>query len=365
MTKQYSLGFISHSQFEKEMRSPIWWEHLTTEKQNHPLIKEYIFEQEFGSHTFLESADTHLIGLGCKVLDRISLLNLSDIVVSLKPKDEWEYMRPGSTLIGWFNHLPLSPKNLTNITNIKFLDLEYLNTHAEGRQQKILYRNAYVAGECGVAQTLAELQKLDPSSPAIAQSGRLAVVLGYGNMGRGATAELLSQGVERVVVFTQRQPIVVEDKLAGVEYRQMEYSLGNTYELFSEGSKQPLIDGILAEADIIVNTTIPSQIQEKWIFVPENSFHQLKANMAFIDPVHKCGHGADFTHVTELEEPVKLIRKANHSIWYNGCNAMPSYRPAYASYTISQGLLDHLDSLLEAVAGDRKVFSMSKSVVSD
>ncbi|NET42625.1 hypothetical protein [Okeania sp. SIO2B3] len=346
MTKQYSLGFISHSQFQKEKRSPIWWEHLTTEKQNHPLIKEYIFEREFGSHTFLESADTHLIRLGCKVLDKISLLNLSDIVVSLKPKDEWEYMRPGSTLIGWFNHLQSPPENLTNITNIKLLELENLNIQAEGRQQKILYRNAYVAGECGIAQTLAELEKLDPSSPAIAQSGRLAVVLGYGNVGKGATVELLSQGVERVVVFSQRQPVTIENKLAGVEYRQMEYSFGQTYELFSEGRKLPLIDSILAQADIIVNATTPSKLQQKWTFVPENSFHQLKPNMAFIDPIHKRGHGADFTHVTELAEPVKLICKANHSIWYNGCNAMPNYRPAYASYTISQGLLDHLDSLV-------------------
>jgi len=355
MTKQYSLGFISHSQFHQEMRSPIWWEHLTAEKLNHPLIKEYIFEREFGSHTFLESADTHLIRLGCKVLDRISLLKLSDIVISLKPKDEWEYMRPGSTLIGWFNHLQSPPQNLTNITNIKFLELENINIEAKGKQHKILYRNAYVAGECGIAQTLAELERLDPSSPAIALSGRLAVVLGYGNIGRGATVELLSQGVERVVVFSGRHPVDLENKLAGVEYRQMEYSFGKTYELFPEGRKRPLIDSILGQADIIINATIPCKLQQKLTFIPENSFHQLKPNMAFIDPMHKPGHGADFTHVTELAQPVQLICKANHSIWYNGCNAMPSYRPAYASYTISQSLLDHLDSLLECVTGDRKV----------
>ena len=184
MAKRYSVGFISRSKCEQEMRTPIWWEHLTAEKLNHPLIKEYIFEREFGIHTFGESADTHLIRNGCKVLDRISLLNLSDIVISLKPKDEWEYMKAGSTIVGWFNHLE-SPAQ--NSTNIKFLDLEDVKIQAEARKQKLLYRNAFVAGECGIVQTLAELEHLDPSSPAIDREGRLAVVLGYGNLGRGAT----------------------------------------------------------------------------------------------------------------------------------------------------------------------------------
>ena len=334
------------------MRTPIWWEHLTAEKLNHPLIKEYIFERKFGLHTFGESADTHLIRNGCKVLDRISLLKLSDIVISLKPKDEWEYMREGSTLVGWFNHLKSSPQNSTNI---KFLDLEDVKILAKGREQKLLYRNASVAGECGIAQTLARIEHLDPSSPAIAQSPRLAVVLGYGNLGRGATEELLRQGIERIVVFTARQPVDVQDKLDSVEYRQMEYSISNTYEVFSEGLRQPLIDSILSQADIIVNATLAPKIEQKWTFIPEDSFNKLKFNMAFIDPVHKPGHGADFTHVTQLIEPVKLIRKSNHSIWYNGCNTMPSFRPAYASYVISQDLLGHLDRLLDAVRGETKV----------
>ena len=352
MTKRYSLGFISRSKTEQEMRSPIWWEHLTPEKLNHPLIKEYIFEHQFGYHTFQESADTYLIQLGCQVLDRISLLNDCDIVISLKPTDEWEYMRSGSTLIGWFNHLNFPPQNSKNI---KFLDLEDVKILAERRQQKLLYKNAYVAGECGVAQTLAELQRLDPSSPAIAQGRRLAVVLGYGNLGRGATAELLRQGIERVVVFTQRQPVDVQYKLAGVEYRQMEYFFGNTYELFSGDLRWPLIDRILPQADIIINATVPSQPEEKWKFVPEDSFNRLKLNMAFVDLVHKPGHGADFTHATQLVQPLELICKSNNSIWYNGCNGMPSYRPAYASYVISHNLLGHLDSLLDAVRGNTKV----------
>lgn len=352
MAKRYSLGFISRSKCEQEMRSPIWWEHLTTEKLNHPLIKEYIFEREFGIHTFGESADTDLIRLGCKVVDRISLLRLSDIVISLKPKDEWQYMKPGSTLVGWFNHLKSPPQNSTNI---KFLDLEKVKILAETRKQKLLYRNASVAGECGIVQTLAELEHLDPSSPAIAREGRLAVVLGYGNLGKGATRELLRQGVEKVIVFTQRQPIDVRDKFNGVEYRQMEYSFSNTYELFSQGLRLPLIDSILSQADIIVNATLPSKFQEKWTFIPEDGFNKLKLNMAFIDPVHKPHHGADFTHVTQLVEPLKRICKSNHSIWYNGCNAMPSYRPAYASYIISQDLLGYLDNLLNAVREDTKV----------
>jgi alanine dehydrogenase len=345
MKRQYSLGFISQSQLAKEMRSPLWYKHLTEENLKNSLIKEYIFEQYFGSHTFPESADDYLIELGCKVVDRFSLLNLSDIVISLKPTDEWEYMRSGSTLVGWLNHLKSLPKNLKKVN---FLDLEDINIWAEGRQQKLLYRNAYVAGECGVAQTLEELRRLDSSSPAITE-GKLAVVLGYGNIGRGATMELLRQGIEKIVVFTQRKPSEINDKLQAVEYRQMKYGYDNTYEVICEELKRPLIDGILARADIIVNAKIPSHCQPKWTFVAEDGFNKLKLNMAFIDPVHKAGHGASFTHITQLVEPLKLIWKSNHSIWYNGCNAMPSYRPAYASYMISQALLGNLDSLLEAV----------------
>ena len=115
----------------------------------------------------------------------------------------------------------------------------------------------------------------------------------------------------------------------------MKYDYGNTYEVICEYLKRPLIDSILAQADIIVNATIPSIFKPKWTFIPEDSFHKLKLNMAFIDPVHKPDHGADFTHVTELGAPLEHICKSNHSIWYNGCNAMPNYRPIDASYMIS------------------------------
>ncbi len=77
--------------------------------------------------------------------------------------------------------------------------------------------------------------------------------------------------------------------------------------------------------------------------------------MAFIDPVHKPGHGANFTHVTDLSDPLELITKPNNSIWYNGCNAMPSYRPPYASYIISQALISNLDRLIYSAVGKREM----------
>ncbi|MDJ0511027.1 MAG: hypothetical protein QNJ64_17490 [Crocosphaera sp.] len=349
MSKQYALGFVSRSKLSKEMRSPIWYEHLTSESLNNPLIKEYIFEENFGSHTFQTAADDCLIELGCKVVDRLTLLSLSDIVVSLKPTDEWQYMRPGSTLIGWFNHLAFVPKNSTDIN---FLDLEDIKIVVEGKPQKLLYRNASVAGECGVVQSLERLKECDPFSPAIKQ-GKLAVVLGYGNVGMGATMELLRQGIEKIIVFSQRPYSEIKDKLEGVEYRQMQYTPTNTYEIALDNLKLPLIDSILPQADIIVNATIPSHSQPKWTFIPEDKFNQLKLNMIFIDPVHKSGHGANFTHVTELSNPLKLIKKSNHSIWYNGCNAMPNSRPAYASYIISKALLNHLDSIIELLEEEK------------
>ena len=151
MKNKYSLGFISRSNLLKEMRSPIWYKHLTSEPLNHILIKECIFEENFGLHTFEKSADDHLLQLGCKVVDRLKLLQSSDIVMSLKPTDEWEYMRPGTVLIGWFNHIQLPPKDTTHV---HFLDLEDIMIWCEGRPQKLLYKNAHISGEGGVIQTL-------------------------------------------------------------------------------------------------------------------------------------------------------------------------------------------------------------------
>ncbi|MEL6580988.1 MAG: hypothetical protein AAFQ14_14670, partial [Cyanobacteria bacterium J06621_12] len=116
--------------------------------------------------------------------------------------------------------------------------------------------------------------------------------------------------------------------------------------------KQPLIDGILAQADIIVNATIPSNPNQKWTFIPEDKLDRLKSKMAFIDPVHQPGHGVDFSGATKLSAPLKLICKSNNSIWYNGCNAMPSYRPAYASFIISQTLLSNLDYLVDGATSE-------------
>ncbi len=74
--------------------------------------------------------------------------------------------------------------------------------------------------EYGVAQTLEILREIAPLSPAVLSRKRLAVVLGYGNLGRGAVAELIRQGVEQIIVFTQRHPITIENKFAGVDYIQ-------------------------------------------------------------------------------------------------------------------------------------------------
>ena len=259
-------------------------------------------------------------------------------------------MRPQSVLVGWFNHLQVSPQALEHIHCI---DLEEIYIFADGKEQKLLYKNAYVAGECGVAQTIESLREIDPSSPAI-ERGTLAVVLGYGNLGRGATRELLNQGIERVVVFTQRQPVDVKGKLDGVEYRQMEYGSDNTYEVNAEGLRQPLIDSILMHADVVVNAKIPSKSCPKWTFIPESEFHKLKMDMVFIDPVHREGHAADFVQLTSLDKPLKKICKAQHSIWFNGCNAMPSYRADYASAVISKALLNNLDIIID-VMKDRGV----------
>ncbi|NEO88073.1 MAG: hypothetical protein F6J87_28025 [Spirulina sp. SIO3F2] len=346
MKEKYYLGFISQSHMVNEMRSPIWHKHLPVYTPDHPVIKEYIFEQSFGSHTFKGAADNQLKQLGYKVKSRLELLSLCDIVISLKPTDEWKYMQPNSTLVGWFNHLnhPLNESR-----NINFLDLENIRIFDDGRYQKLLYKNAYVAGRCGVSQTLDKLSEFEPSSPAITQR-KLAVVLGYGNIGKGAARELLRQGIEKVIVFTQRPPTEVSDKLDLIEYRQMQYSNDDIYEISDQGLKQPLIDCILREADIIVNAKIPSNDCPKWRFVPENKFFQLKSNMAFIDPIHRKGHGADFVEVTSFGEPLKKICKATHSIWFNGCNSMPNYQADYASYVISEALLKNFDTIVEAAA---------------
>ncbi|HAC63687.1 MAG TPA: hypothetical protein DCF68_09155 [Cyanothece sp. UBA12306] len=352
MPNKYSLGFISNSRSDGEMRVPIWWEHLTENKLNHPLIKEYIFEENFGASAFGGAADEFLISEGYRVVDRLSLLRLSDIVISLKPQDEWNYMKPGSTLIGWFNHLESFPPPSSAI---RFLDLEAIKILAQGRSQKLLYRNAFVAGECGVVQTLEILSQIAPFSPAILGKNRLAVVLGYGNLGQGAVTELIRQNFENIVVFTQRQAATIENKFPEVDYRQMEYDLETVYACDSKGVKRSLITDILPDADIIVNGTLPSSSQPDWTFVPDNQFSQLKQNMAYLDPVHKVGHGASFAQITPLREPIKPIHRLNHCIWYNGCNAMPAYRPTYASIIISQHIITYLDYLLKAVENATEV----------
>ncbi|MGK7887616.1 MAG: hypothetical protein AB4057_23680 [Crocosphaera sp.] len=75
--------------------------------------------------------------------------------------------------------------------------------------------------------------------------------------------------------------------------------------------------------------------------------------MAFIDPIHKPDHGASFTQITELSQPLKLIKQSGHSIWYNGCNAMPNYRYSLASSIISEALLNNLDSIFGKISASK------------
>jgi hypothetical protein len=346
MQQKYVIGVIGHSLSKGERRVPIWWEHLTCHHLHHPLIQNFIFEKNFGQNIFQKNVDHCLTQLGCKVTDRLDVLRLSDIVISLKPQNEWLYMKSNSTLVGWFNHLEFKPNCSSGIRLLNFEDIQI---NVQGKSQKILYENAHVAGECGVAQTLELLSQIDPESPAISNRRRLAVVLGYGNLGKGAVKELLRQGIEKIIVFTQRSPLVLENKLKSVNYQQMIYGIENTYVNNYDDSNNSLIDEVLGNSDIIVNAKIPSPEQPKWTFIPWLKFRQLKRNMAYIDPVHQIGHGAGFAQTTPLSSPVKRINQFSHSIWYNGCNAMPSYRPVHASFVISQAITSYFDDFLTAI----------------
>ena len=346
MERKYSVGFIGHSLSNGEKRVPIWWEHLTPEVLKHPLLEEYIFEESFGSSAFREVTDESLKRLGCKVLSRMDLLSLSDIVVSLKPVDEWLYMKPGSILAGWFSHIQI-PQD--NALGIRFLNFEDIKILADGRSQKLLYKNAYVAGECGVAQTLDILKEIAPDSPAVSSENRVSVVFGYGNLGEGAVDELKRQDVERIIVFTQRNPSQIRNKFPGVEYRQIDFHSASLLLDEPESTRTSSISAVLSEADIIVNATLPSAVRSNVQLISWGDFTSLKPGMAYIDPVHRAGHGACFARTTSLTQAVEQIHYGGRSIWYNGCDAMPSYRPAHASFVISQAITTYLDTILATV----------------
>lgn len=344
------MGFLSRSLMTSERRSPIFPKHLEQTPLQHPLIQDFLFEQNFGTHTFQETSDTQILRCGHQVEHRLNLLKKCDVVLSLKPTDEWQYMRKNSLLIGWFNHLQ---KPLYNPQNVTFLDLENVTVFAEGRTQKLLWKNAYVAGECGVKQTINLLEQQAPNSPAIAQRKK-AVVLGYGNLGKGATDALLHAGFQDIVIFSKRPPSDIVDTLPGIEYRQMEQDGSTTLDVSANGFKQPLID-VISDADLIVNATKPATKDQPWTFIADAELGKLKANIAYVDPVHIAGHGVSFAETTSLANPIKHIQSKAASIWYNGCNAMPAYDSAYASSIISKALLENFDILMAVVESQQLV----------
>jgi len=331
-----SLGVIARSRKENEHRLPIHPDHFELVP---PDLRTLIrFEHGYGEPFGI--SDTDLERSFAPTADRSELLGQSDVVLLPKPlSEDLEELHEGGTLWGWPHCV--QQREITQIAIDRKLTLiawEAMFSWKHGvREMHLFDRNNEMAGYCGVIHALGLTGK-DGLYGAPAE----ACVISHGSVSRGAIYALMNRGFRNILVFTQREPWAVHDKIPGCRYGRMVCEgTGDGLSVVQEdGSRAPLVD-VLAAADVIVNGIL-QDTDRPLMFLLENEEARLKPGALIVDVSCDLEMGFRFARPTSFEAPTFTV---GHAVYY-AVDHTPSYLWQSASWEISRVVVPFLKTVL-------------------
>ncbi len=329
-----SLGLIGRSRKENELRVPIHPAHfdLIPDDTRRRLIFERGYGEPFGV------GDAELEAQFGGTASRLELLRDCDGVLLPKPvRKDLEELREGGILWGWPHCVQQMEITRAAVERRQtLLAFEAMFTWRNGvRGLHLFYRNNEMAGYCGVIHALSLMGLDGYYGPALE-----AVVLSLGSVSRGAIQALKGLGIDDIVVYTQRPPLKVRDRVLGCRYGRIVRGKEGVTAVTESGVRRPLLD-VLAEADVIVNGIL-QDTDRPLMYMHEGDERRLKRGSLIIDVSCDRGMGFPFARPTSFENPTFKVGGAT----YYAVDHTPSYLWRSASWEISEVVVAYLEKVM-------------------
>jgi alanine dehydrogenase len=176
---------------------------------------------------------------------------------------------------------------------------------------------------------------------------RRAVVLGFGNTGRGAVRALEALGCQEVVVLTMRDIQTVASPMASTVLGGMQRDFDDPRRaVVLKASGTVPVANYLAEFDIVVNCVM-QDTDAPLMFVEGSEIDAFAPGSLIVDVSCDAGMGFDFARPTTFEEPIFEVGDTVH---YYAVDHSPSYLWESATWDISEAIIPFLGPVMSGPA---------------
>ncbi len=331
-----TLGVIASSRKENEHRVPIHPDHFSWLPPD--LRATMRFESGYGKPFGL--SDDELNQQFAGTAKRGDLLASSDVVLLPKPlEDDLEEFQQGGILWGWPHCV--QQREITQLAIDRKLTLiaweAMFSWKGDVKEMHIFDRNNEMAGYCGVIHALGLAGK-----DGLYGGPARACVISHGSVSRGAIYALLRRGFHDILVFTQRPPWAVHDKILGCRYGQLiADGSDQALDVVQEDGRRVKFAEVLADTDVIVNGIL-QDTDRPLMFLADGEVDRLKPGALMVDVSCDLGMGFPFARPTSFEEPMFAVGRA----LYYAVDHTPSYLWQSASWEISRAVVPFIRDVL-------------------
>jgi alanine dehydrogenase len=333
-----SLGVLGTSSKENEHRRPI---HPRQFDRIEPEVRAHItLEQGYGNRFGVH--DDQLRGDVGAMLPREEVIAACDVILLPKPTlTDVEQLRDGQILWGWPHCV--QDRALTQLAIDKRLTLiawEAMNYWGtDGRFiVHVFHMNNEIAGYASVMQAMT----LAGFTGSYGRKRR-AVVLGFGNTGRGAVQALEALGCQEVVVLTMRDIHTVASPMASTVLGGMQRDPADPrrVDVLTSAGLRPAAQ-FLADYDIVVNCVM-QDTDAPLMFVEGSEIEAFAPSSLIVDVSCDAGMGFDFARPTTFEDPMFEVGDTVH---YYAVDHSPSYLWESATWDISEAIIPFLGPVM-------------------
>ena len=336
---QLSLGVLGTSRKENEFRLPIHPRHF--DRIDADLRSRIVLERGYGDRFGV--TDEYLAGQVAGIRTREEIIATSDVVVLPKPTlEDVASLRHGQVLWGWPH--AVQDTELTQICIDKRLTLmawEAMNhwTPSGGFVVHVFHMNNELAGYSSVLHALTLVG-------ATGHYGRplSAVVIGFGNVARGAITALNSFGIHDVTVLTMRDVTAVASPVPSVLLDHLDRTEADpSRTTVQTATGQVPTAAFLARHDIVVNCVL-QDTDAPLMFVSDGELADFASGALIVDVSCDLGMGFTFARPTTFEEPMLTV---GDGVAYYGVDHSPTYLWNSATWCVSEALIPYLRTVME------------------
>jgi len=335
---QLSLGVLGTSGKADEFRLPIHPHHL--DRIDADLRARMVLEQGYGDR--YGASDRQLAAQVAGMLPRAEIVATSDVVLLPKPTlEDVSSLRDGQVLWGWPH--AVQDAELTQLAIDKRLTLiawEAMNhwTPSGRFGIHVFHLNNELAGYCSVLHAMTLIGSTGHYGRQLT-----AVVIGFGNTGRGAVTALHGLGVHDVTVLTTRDVTAVASPIPSIvlaRLARLPDDAGRTV-VQTAGGQVPTAD-FLAGHDIVVNCVL-QDTDSPLMFVAGPEVAAFRPGSLIVDVSCDAGMGFDFARPTSFAKPMFTV---GDGVAYYGVDHSPTYLWNSATWGISEALIPYLRTVL-------------------